>query len=747
MGMTKLKSFSQREGALLGYSPQQSSLGSTPRSPYRNPDVDFDDVFGGPPRRSSMPEIRQSFSAVNGDHEAWSGLSENPVFGSSPSRRRYPSHDFFNDIFRGDESVTSTPREQEREPGSWVLSPAHPLPPKAEPFASSSIFPQFSLTPKLSRGMGLPTFGSSSRSLNKSKDGASNGIPSPGIAPSRFSSQAIHGIEDMKNDTRLPYGQSLLSQELSLSNKEFLNLSESDKIDAKGNSEKESESKEDSTGSRFHFSIYKWASKGAPWEIPIRGGNNSRLKERVKTEQLSRSNGIVDDESMARGSSKPAVHDASSNDLLFLDAKSSRFEHCKPENDLHLIELSLDEEIKCQSSEEALGSERLSSLQSAVKGDPCYNILCDTNEHMKSSSTLERGLHGKIEKKIYVSTEDAQKTKLKPLHSLFSDDDFEQGSDEVAKIGIKEESIAQNTENSSAVVDDGETVKKQDGKGTSFVSSVVNKSSLQSSPMKSKENQGRTKVKGKVKEFVKFFNQETSPKTKVGFRYQRQNSKQKEKSTSVGGNEESTSNIKTDEKRQTTDVNNKLPDASIMKDEELKRSAKGHASVKTASYIFNKTFGIDSSASNTGSSPHDSKAAVGETDESFHGNFQIKELPLGENELPRASNNDEEIRAIDAKIRQWKKGKEGNIRSLLSTLQFVHGMQVLWAESGWKPVPLVDIIEGNSVKRAYQRALLCLHPDKLQQKGAASHQKYMAEKVFDCLQEAWDYFNSLGSVE
>lgn len=141
--MTKLKSFSQREGALLGYSPQQSSLGSTPRSPYRNPDVDFDDVFGGPPRRSSMPEIRQSFSAVNGDHEAWSGLSENPVFGSSPSRRRYPSHDFFDDIFRGDESVTSTPREQEREPGSWVLSPAHPLPPKAEPFASSSIFPQF----------------------------------------------------------------------------------------------------------------------------------------------------------------------------------------------------------------------------------------------------------------------------------------------------------------------------------------------------------------------------------------------------------------------------------------------------------------------------------------------------------------------------------------------------------------------------------------------------------------------------
>lgn len=61
-------------------------------------------------------------------------------------------------------------------------------------------------------------------------------------------------------------------------------------------------------------------------------------------------------------------------------------------------------------------------------------------------------------------------------------------------------------------------------------------------------------------------------------------------------------------------------------------------------------------------------------------------------------------------------------------------MQILWPESGWKAVPLVDIIEGNAVKRAYQKALLCLHPDKLQQKGAASHQKYIAEKVFDILQ-------------
>lgn len=67
-------------------------------------------------------------------------------------------------------------------------------------------------------------------------------------------------------------------------------------------------------------------------------------------------------------------------------------------------------------------------------------------------------------------------------------------------------------------------------------------------------------------------------------------------------------------------------------------------------------------------------------------------------------------------------------------------VQVLWVESGWKPVPLVNIIEGNGVKRAYQRAMLCLHPDKLQQKGASPHQKYTAEKVFDILQVTTNHY-------
>lgn len=60
-------------------------------------------------------------------------------------------------------------------------------------------------------------------------------------------------------------------------------------------------------------------------------------------------------------------------------------------------------------------------------------------------------------------------------------------------------------------------------------------------------------------------------------------------------------------------------------------------------------------------------------------------------------------------------------------------MQVLWPECGWRPVSLTDLITSVSVKKVYQKATLCVHPDKVQQKGANLKQKYIAEKVFDLL--------------
>jgi DnaJ-class molecular chaperone len=59
--------------------------------------------------------------------------------------------------------------------------------------------------------------------------------------------------------------------------------------------------------------------------------------------------------------------------------------------------------------------------------------------------------------------------------------------------------------------------------------------------------------------------------------------------------------------------------------------------------------------------------------------------------------------------------------------------QILGSDSGWQSVPLTDLITAAAVKKAYRKATLCVHPDKLQQRGATIRQKYICEKVFDLL--------------
>ncbi|KAL9257304.1 Auxilin-related protein, partial [Drosera capensis] len=111
----------------------------------------------------------------------------------------------------------------------------------------------------------------------------------------------------------------------------------------------------------------------------------------------------------------------------------------------------------------------------------------------------------------------------------------------------------------------------------------------------------------------------------------------------------------------------------------------------------------------------------------FHasGTPMLREISLGIAEM------------LDIEIRRWAAGKKGNLRALLSTLQ-----DVLWPECGWQPVPLTELMAAASVKKAYRKANLCIHPDKMQQKGATLQQKYIAEKVLDILQDALNKFNS-----
>ncbi|XP_061338500.1 uncharacterized protein LOC133285297 [Gastrolobium bilobum] len=92
---------------------------------------------------------------------------------------------------------------------------------------------------------------------------------------------------------------------------------------------------------------------------------------------------------------------------------------------------------------------------------------------------------------------------------------------------------------------------------------------------------------------------------------------------------------------------------------------------------------------------------------------------------------------LDRDIRLWSSGKETDIRLLLSTLH-----HILWPDSGWCTIPLTSLKESSQLKKAYQKARLCLHPDKLQQKGATLLQKYLAGKAFSMLQDAWAAFIS-----
>ncbi|KAE9587626.1 hypothetical protein Lal_00021889 [Lupinus albus] len=96
-----------------------------------------------------------------------------------------------------------------------------------------------------------------------------------------------------------------------------------------------------------------------------------------------------------------------------------------------------------------------------------------------------------------------------------------------------------------------------------------------------------------------------------------------------------------------------------------------------------------------------------------------------------------ETEKLDRDIRLWSSGKETDIRLLLSSLH-----HILWPESGWYAIPIMSLIQSSQVKKAYQKARLCLHPDKLQQRGATVLQKYIAQKVFSILQDAWTSFIS-----
>lgn len=154
-----------------------------------------------------------------------------------------------------------------------------------------------SLPSRLTKGTDLPAFGSSSL---RNKDGVSNGshTNSPRFTLSRFSfSTSSHRFEDPKTD------YDLLDRTGALSSKfqehggdEALSFVKSGNgLSGNRLTKGEEDSLEESNGGgqfQFHFSIYKWASKGVPLKMPSRG-NGPRLREKTLLRRSSSSTDML----------------------------------------------------------------------------------------------------------------------------------------------------------------------------------------------------------------------------------------------------------------------------------------------------------------------------------------------------------------------------------------------------------------------------------------------------------------------
>lgn len=59
-------------------------------------------------------------------------------------------------------------------------------------------------------------------------------------------------------------------------------------------------------------------------------------------------------------------------------------------------------------------------------------------------------------------------------------------------------------------------------------------------------------------------------------------------------------------------------------------------------------------------------------------------------------------------ILDWTEGKKGNIRALLCSIH-----TVIWEDCRWRGVDMAQLVTAADVKKAYRKACLAVHPDKV----------------------------------
>jgi len=118
------------------------------------------------------------------------------------------------------------------------------------------------------------------------------------------------------------------------------------------------------------------------------------------------------------------------------------------------------------------------------------------------------------------------------------------------------------------------------------------------------------------------------------------------------------------------------------------------------------------------------------------GGFNPSCKEAGQNQTIGAMKKTELVKSMDpdeAKIYDWREGKDRNIRSLLCSLH-----KIIWQGARWTDCGMHQLVSSADVKKMYRKACLAVHPDK--QMGTDNEN--FSKLIFMELNEAWSEFEN-----
>jgi hypothetical protein len=92
---------------------------------------------------------------------------------------------------------------------------------------------------------------------------------------------------------------------------------------------------------------------------------------------------------------------------------------------------------------------------------------------------------------------------------------------------------------------------------------------------------------------------------------------------------------------------------------------------------------------------------------------------------------------VGADIDEWASKNQHNIRTLLANLA-----EVLWDGHRYVNPTMGALMSPSGVKKSYHKALVIIHPDKVSQSGGDASQRFIADKVFDIVKNAYKEFEA-----